>query len=150
MNWHSTAQWIIRHSKHPVVLAKTFRCSYKMKIPGGTYFCPYLSLVSAQFSSVQFTSVTQLCLTLCDPMDCSTPGFHAHHQCLELTQTHVHWVGDAIQPSYPLLCPSPPTFNPSQHQGLFKWVNSSHQMAKVLEFQLHHQSFQWIFRTDFL
>ena len=100
--------------------------------------------------SVQFSSVAQSCPTLCDPMDCSTPGFHVHWQCLELTQTHVHWVGDAIQPSYPLLCPSPPTFNLSQHQGLFKWVNYSYQMAKVLEFQLHHQSFQWIFRTDFL
>ena len=68
----------------------------------------------------------------------------------EFIQTHVHWVGDAIQPSHPLLSPSPPTFNLSQHQGLFKWVSSSHQVAKVLELQLQHQSFQWIFRTDFL
>ena len=68
----------------------------------------------------------------------------------ELTQTHVHWVGDAIQPSHPLSLPSPPTFNLSQHQGLFQWVSSSHQVAKVLQLQLQHQSFQWIFRTYFL
>ena len=83
-------------------------------------------------------------------MACSTPGFPVHHQLLEPTQTHVHHVGDAIQPSHCLLSPSPPTFNISQHQGLFQWVSSSHQVAKVLEFQLQHQSFQWIFRTDFL
>ena len=68
----------------------------------------------------------------------------------EFTQTYVHWVGDAVQPSHPLSSPSPPAFNLSQHQGLFKWVSSSHQVSKVLEFQLQHQSFQWIFRTDFL
>ena len=83
-------------------------------------------------------------------MDCSMPGCPVHHQLLEFTQTHVHWVGDAIQPTHPLLSPSPPTFNLSQHQGLFKWVGSSHQVAKVLEFQLQHQSFQWILRTDSL
>ena len=99
---------------------------------------------------VQFSSVAQSCLTLCDSMDCSTPGFPVHHQLPELTKTHVHWVGDAIQPSHPLLSPSPTTFNLSQHQGLFQWVSSSHQVAKVLEFQLQHQSFQWIFKTNFL
>ena len=99
--------------------------------------------------SVQFSSVSQLCLTLCDPMDCSTPGFPDCHQLPELTQTHVHRVGDAIQPSHPLSSPSP-AFNLSQHQGLIQWVSSSHEVAKVLEFQLQHQSFQWIFRTDFL
>ena len=101
---------------------------------------------------IQFSSVAQSCLTLCDPMNCSTPGFPVHHQLLEFTQTHVHWVGDAIQPSYPLLSPSPPAFNLSQHQGLFKWVSSLHQVAKVLELQLQlqHQSFQGIFQTDFL
>ena len=82
--------------------------------------------------------------------DCSTPGFPVHHQLLELAQTHVHRGGDAIQPSHPLSSPSPPAFNLSQHQGLFQWVSSLHQVAKVLEFQLQHQSFQWIFRTDFL
>ena len=96
------------------------------------------------------SSVTQLCLTLCDPMDCSTPGFPVHHQLLELTQTHVHQVSDAIQLSHPLLSPSTPTFNLSQHQGLSQWVSSLHQVAKALEFQLQHQSFQWTFRTDFL
>ena len=87
---------------------------------------------------------------LFDPMDCSMPGFPVLCQLLELTQTHVHWVGDAIQPSHPLSPPSPPTFNLSQHQGLFKWISSSHQVAKVLEFQFQHQSFQWTPRTDFL
>ena len=91
--------------------------------------------------------VTQSCLTLYDPMDCSTPGFPVHHQLLELAQTQVHRVGDAIQLSHPLLSPSPPAFNLSQRQGLFQWVSSSHQVAKVLEFQLQHQSFQWIFRV---
>ena len=84
------------------------------------------------------------------PMDCSTSGFPVHHQLLGLTHIHVHWVGNAIQSSHPLLSTSHPTFNLSQHQGLFKWVSSSHQMAKLLELQLQHQSFQWIFRTDFL
>ena len=82
-------------------------------------------------------------------MDCSMPGFPVHHQLLELTQIHVHRVSDAIQPSHPLSSPSP-AFNLSQHQGLFQWVSSSHQVAKVLEFQLQHQYYQWIFRTDFL
>ena len=86
--------------------------------------------------SVQFSSVTQSCLTLCDPMNCSTPGLPVHHQLPEFTQTHVHRVGDAIQPSHPLSSPSPPAPNPSQHQSLFQWVNSSHEVAKVLEFQL--------------
>ena len=100
--------------------------------------------------SVQFSSVDESSPTLCDPMDCSTPGLPVHHQFLEFTQTHVHWVCDAIQPSHPLSSPSPPTFNLSQHQGLFQWVTSSHHVAKGLEFQLQHQSFQWIFRTGFL
>ena len=93
-----------------------------------------------------------LCMTLCDPkvLDCRTPGLTVHHQLPEFTQTHIHWVSDAIQPSHPLSSPSPPAFNLSQHQGLFNWVSSSHQMAKILEFQLQHQSFQWIFRIHFL
>ena len=99
---------------------------------------------------LQFSSVAQLCPTLCDPMDCSMPGLSVRHQLLEFTQTHVHWVDDAIQPSHPLSSPSPPAFNLSQHQGLFKWVSSSHEVAKVLEFQLQHQSFQWTPRTDLL
>ena len=98
----------------------------------------------------QFSSVTQSCLTLCDPMNHSTPGFPVHHQLQEFTQTHVHRVGDAIQPSHPLSSPSPPAPNPSQHQGLFQWVSSSHEVAKILEFQLQHQSLQWTPRTDLL
>ena len=84
--------------------------------------------------SAQFSSVTQLCLTLCDPMDCSTPGLAVHHQLPEFTQTHVHWVGDAIQPSYPLSSSSPPAPNPSQHQSLFQWVKSLNEVAKYWSF----------------
>ena len=114
-------------------------------------FVPVFPLNSQSIlSCTQFSSVTQSCLTLWDPMDCSTPGLPVHHQLPEPTQTHVHWVGDAIQPSHPLSSPSPPTFNPSQHQDLFQWVSSSHQVAKVLEFQLQHEPFQWIFRIDIL
>ena len=98
---------------------------------------------------IQFSSVAQSCPILCDTMDCSTPGLPVHHQLSELAQMHVHRVSNAIQPSHPLFSPSPPAFNLSQHQGLFQWVSSSHQVAKGLEFQLQHQSFQWIFRTDF-
>ena len=93
---------------------------------------PYIA--NFTFDSVQFSSVTQLCLTLCDPMDCSLPGLSVHHQLPEFTQTHVHWVGDAIRPSHPLLSPSLPTLNLSQHHGLYKWVSSSHQVAKDWSF----------------
>ena len=86
--------------------------------------------------SDQIRSVAQLCPTLCDPMNCSTPGLPVHHQLTEFTQTHVHRVSDAIQPSHPLSSPSPPAPNPSQQQSIFQWVNSSHKVAKVLEFQL--------------
>ena len=95
----------------------------------------------------QFSSVAQSCPTLCDPMKRSTPGLPVHHQLPELTQTHVDRVGDAIQPSHPLSPPSPPALNRSQHQGLFQWVSSSHQVAKLLEFQLQHQSYQWTPKT---
>ena len=88
------------------------------------------------------------CLTRCNPMGCSTPGFPVHHQLPELAQTHVHRIGDAIQPAHPLSSPSPPAFSLPHHQVLFQWVSSLHQVAKVLELQ--HQSFQWIFRIDFL
>ena len=94
---------------------------------------------------VSVSSVSQSCPTVCDPVDYSMLGLPVHHQLPEYTQTHVNWVGDAIQPSHPLLSLSPPTFNLSQHQGIFQWVSYSHQVAKVLEFQLQHQSFQWIF-----
>ena len=99
---------------------------------------------------LQFSSVAPSCETLCDPMDCRMPGLLVHYQFSEFTQIHVHWISDANQPSHPLSCPSPPSLNFSQHQGLFKWVSFSHQAAKVLELQLQHQSFQRLFRTDFL
>ena len=83
-------------------------------------------------------------------MDCSTPGFPVLHYFLEIAQTHFHWVSDNIKPSHPLSFPSPPAFNLSQHQGLFQRVSSSHQLSKVLEFQLQHQTFQWKLRTDIL
>ena len=108
------------------------------------------ALSALQRTVIQHGSVAQSCPTLCYPINRNTPGLPVHHQLPECTQTHVHQVGDAIQPSYPLLSPSLPALNLSQHQGLFKWVSSLHQVAKVLELQLQHQFFQWIFRTDFL
>ena len=98
--------------------------------------------------SIQFRWVAQSGPTLCDPMDCSMPGLFVHHQILELAQAHGHRVGDAVHSSHTLSSPSSPDFNISQQQGLFQWVSSSHQVAKVLELQ--HHSVQWIFRIDFL
>ena len=86
----------------------------------------YILICYLLYTSVQFSSVAHSCPTLCDPVNCSTPGLPVHHQLPEFTHTSVHWVGDAIQPSHPLLSPSPPAPNPSQHQGLFQWVSSSH------------------------
>ena len=106
------------------------------------------SIFKKEIKVTSVSSVAQSCMTLCNPVDCSTLG-PVHHQLPELAQTHVHGDSDAIQPSHPLSSPSPPIFNVSQHQGLFQGVSSSHQVAKVLEFQLEHQSFQWVFRTDF-
>ena len=97
-----------------------------------------------QFSSVQSLSRP----TLCDPMNRSMPGLPVYHQLPEFIQTHINRVNDAIQPSHPLSSPSPPAPNPSQHQSLFQWVNFSHEVAKILEFQLQHQSFQWTPRTN--
>ena len=105
---------------------------------------------SDMYLQVFCCSVTKLGLTLCNCMDWGTPGFPVLHYLPEFAQTHVHRVDDAIQPSHPLSSPSLPAFDLSQHQGLFQWVSSSHQVAKVLELQLQHQSFQWIFRIDFL
>ena len=109
-----------------------------------------LSRTSNLFPATVFSSVSsgaQLCLTL-RPMNHSMPGLPVHHQLLELTQTYIHRLRDAIQPSHPLLSPSPTAHNPSQLQSLFQWFSSSHEVAKVLEFQLQHQSFQWTPRTD--
>ena len=115
------------------------QCSLKMhgvgEEPGASLWVlrHFLSLISNMLVviSVQFSSVAQSCPTLCDPMNRSTPGLPVHHQFPEFT--HVHRVGDAIQPSHPLSSPSPPAPNPSQHGSLFQWVNSSHEVAKVLE-----------------
>ena len=115
-----------------------------------SFFTCEFRLLNWDFSFLQFSSVAQSCLTLWDPMDCSMPGFPVQHQLPELAQTHVHWVGDAIQPSHPLSSPSPSAFNLSQHRGLFQWVSSLHHVAKVLELQLQHQFSQWIFRVNFL
>ena len=106
------------------------------------------SIISHQL--VQFSSVAQSHPTCWDPMNRSTPGLPVCHQLPEFTQTHIHRVDDTIQLSHPLSSPSPPAHNPSQHQGLFQWVNSSHEVAKVVEFQLQHQSFQCTPRTDLL
>ena len=110
----------------------------------------YLLTHFTQDFPFQFSSVAQSCLTLCNPMNRSTPGLPVHHQLPEFTQTHVHRISDDIQPSHPLSSPSPPAPNPSQHQSLFQWVNSSHEVAKVMEFQLQHHSFQRNPRADLL
>ena len=120
--------------------APTFHLTGLFKKPGNNH--PYVVWLYTQVpimswvSLVQFSSVAKLCPTLCDPMNHSMPGLPVHHQLPEFTQTHVHRVSDAIQPSHPLSSPSPPARNPSQHQSLFQWVNSLHEVAKVLEFQL--------------
>ena len=106
--------------------------------------------ITRPFSSVQFSLVAQSCPTLCNPMNRSTTGLLVHHQLLEFTQIHIHRVSDAIQPSHPLSSPSPPALNPSQHQSIFQWVNTSHEVAKVLEFQLQHHYFQRNPRVDLL
>ena len=136
------------------VLVKCFICLMKMALNESMYVDIYLGFqkpTSKMYSNWILWSflslispVAQSCLTLCDPMDFTTPGLPVHHHLLEFTQTLVHWVGDAIQPSHPLSFSSPPALNLSRHQDLFQWVSSLHQVAKVLEFQLQHQSFQWI------
>ena len=136
------AGWILSHCttrKAPdLSILKSFFLLYHLVLNISKKF--FLNVHVAFFKtcvvSDQIRSVTQSCPTLCDPMNCSTPGLPVHHQLLEFTQTHVHRVSDAIQPSHPLSSPFPPAPNPSQHQSLFQWVNSSHEVAKVLEFQL--------------
>ena len=130
--------------------------TYLFKVQTHTLFSKRIKLKVLKYKncltafSQSVSSVAQSCPTLCDPMNRSTPGLPVHHQHPEFTQTHAHRVGDAIQPSHPLSSPSPPAPNPSQHQGLFQWVSSSNQVAKVLEFQLQHQSSQWTPTTDLL
>ena len=110
----------------------------------------YCVLHNGERKLVCCCSIDKLCPTLCDPMDCSTPGFPVLHYLPEFVQSHVCWVDDAIQPSHPLSLLSLPALSLSQHQGLFHWVSSLHQVAKVLEFQFQHQSFQWMFKGDLL
>ena len=145
--WQATAHGVTRvghnlTTKPPPPLVRTTR-----RLQG---FCSVGKMCVLSWVSQSVSSIIQSCQTLCDPTDCSRSGFPICHQLLELAQTHVHWISDAIQPSHPLSSPSPPAFNLSQDQGHFQWVSSSHQVAKVLELQLQYQSFQWIFRTDFL
>ena len=110
-----------------------------------TSFCPWgMDTLVLELMLIYCCSVTKLCQALCDPMDCSTAGFPVLYHLPEFAQSHVHWVGDAIQPSHPLSPPSPLVFDLSQDQGLFQWVSSLHQVAKVLELLLQHQSFHWI------
>ena len=122
-------------------IARSLQIPWRFHIP--YYLSPPVRLREpVQFSSVQFSSVSQSCPTLCDPINRSTPDFPVHHQLPEFTQTHLYRVSDAIQPSHPLSSPPPPAFSLSQHQGLFQSVSCLHQVAKVLKFQIQHQSFQ--------
>ena len=138
---HATSIWV-GILFNTLVLISSFYIFHWFNI-----FSIFLKIIKPLISSVQLLSRVRPFAT---PMDCSMPDFPVHHQLPELTQTYVHHVGDAIQPSHPLSSPFPPTFNLSQHQGLFKWVDSSFQVAKILELQFQHQSFQWIDRVDFL
>ena len=128
MLWRS-AFFIVQFSHPYVTTGKT------IALTRWTFVGKVMSLLSNMLSATAAKAL-QLCPTLCDPMNCSTPGLPVHHQLPEFTQTHVHQVDDVIQPSHLLSSPSPPAPNPSQHQSLFQWVNSSHEVAKVLEFQL--------------
>ena len=142
LNAHSILAEVLLNTQNPGITVISYHISSFVQF----IYCNFCTYLIIQFSSVHKES----CLTLCDPMNHSMLGTPVHYQLPESTQTHVHWVGDAIQLSHPLLSPSPPALNLSQHQGLFRWVSSSHQEAKVLEFQLQHQSFQWTLRTDLL
>ena len=128
--------WTARRSNQSILREISPECSLEGLI------LKKVEKTTRPFTSVKFSSVAHSCPTLCDHINCSTPGLPVHHQLPEFTQTHVHRVSDAIQPSHPLRSPSPPAFNLSQHQGLIQRVSSLHQVAKVLEFQLQHQSFQ--------
>ena len=133
--------WSLSMCSH--VLQAVFKAQDKRDVEINMLLCIYIYI----YNYVLCFSVARSCPTLCDPIDCRTSVFPVLHYLPELAQTHVHWVSDAIQPSSSVI---PFSFNLSQHQGLFQWVSSSHQVAKILELQLQHQSFQWIFRVDFL
>ena len=137
---------IIRKQLNHEKIATSFWSGTYLNSKGFIKYC-YWNTTCARRTVRSVSSVTQSCPTLCNPMSCSTPGLPVHHQLPESTQTHVHSVCDAIQP-HPLPSPSPPALNPSQHQGLFQRVSSLHQVAKVLEFQLQHQSYLWTPWTD--
>ena len=134
------------------LLATPWTAVYQAPLPMGFSRQEYWSgvPVPSPYVNYKVSSVAQSCQSLCDSMNRSTPGLPVYHQLPEFTQTQVHRVNDAIQPSHPLSSPFPPALNPSQHQGLFQWINSSHEVAKVLEFQLEHQSFYWTPRTNLL
>ena len=147
---HALLKYFTGNLKKEALFISSLPVSLKVASGALCHHVRNLPVSNPNISSVQFSSVAQSCLTLCNPMNHSTPGLTVHHQLPEFTQTHIHRVSDAIQPSHPLASSSPPAANPSQHQSLFQWVNSSHEVAKVLEFQLQHQSFQWTPRTDLL
>ena len=140
--WRMHVKYLKQYFIHKKMLKTYFLCFSLCTLPLRTN--QNKDSILSQFNSVQSISHVWLCY----PMNCSTPGLPVHHKLPEFTQTHVHRVSDSIQPSHPLLSPSPPAPNPSPHQRLFQWVNSSHEVAKVLEFQPQHQSFQWTPRTD--
>ena len=143
-SWESRRLWIGKPLENEIPSWISFHIVVDEKIiKSKSELSIYITYVSVQFSRSVMSD-------LWDPMNCSMLGLTVHHQLLEFTQTHVHQVGDAIQPSHPLSSPSPPAPNPSQHQSLFQWVSSSHEVAKVLEFQLQHHSFQRTPRADLL
>ena len=146
-----------KNTLYDIIIMDIFTCiCIHLSKPLGCSMPKVNSRVNYQLRAIEvgqctvITSVAHLYPTVCNPINCSTPGLAVHHQLLEFTHTHVHWVSDDIQPSHSLSPTSPPAFNLCQHQGHFKWVSPSHQLAKVLEFQLQHQSFQRRFRTDFI
>ena len=141
------------YHSHPQVLTQGFAKgldSKHFRLYGPFGLCSVTQLYCCRVKVAICCSVAKLCPTPCEPMECSTPGFPVFRHLQEFAQTYVHWISDAIQPSRPLSSPSPPAFNLSQHQGLFKWVSSLHEVAKGLEFQLQHQSFQWTPRTGWI
>ena len=145
--WHLPQQRVLSSTSVCLHLLATWILSWFLSVLHVHRLSRFIQMLFIQVNS-WLSSVTQLCLTLCTPSDHSMPGLPVHHKLQESTPTHVHRVGDAIQPCHPLSSPSPLALNLSQYQGLFRWVSSSHQMAKVLEFQLQHQSFQWTPWTD--